>query len=122
MGLLQLRGSTQVLQDIGPSTVGGQQVTVYQLGPSTCQTSATGLTQTYSTVWTTLWVDSHGRLIQGEDTQTVVIHPPRGTDIGATASTDTTSVRLFDFGTPAHIGAPPNATQAPGGAATSGCP
>lgn len=122
MGFLQLPGSTQVLQDLGPSTVGGQAATEYQMGQSTCQTSASGLTQTYLTTPTTLWVDLQGRLIQGEATQTVVLHPPKGIAGEAHRSTQTSFVRLFDFGEPVSITAPPNVTaKASGNIVTSGC-
>lgn len=122
MNLLGLPGSTKALQDLGPSTVGGQATSEYQIGSSPCQSPVGGLTETYSTSPTTLWVDSHGRLIQGEVTQTAVIRPPKGTDTKATGYTETAFIRLFGFGTPANITAPPNATKAgPGTFATSAC-
>jgi hypothetical protein len=124
MGLLGLPGSTQVLQDLGPSMVGGKEATEYEMGPSTCQSTANGLTQSYSSAPTTLWVDGHGRLIQGEATQTEVVQPPKASEVGRTTfrSTDTETVRLFDFGTPESITAPLKATVESGTEATqSGC-
>ena len=123
--LVGLPGSLGVLQDVGPSTVNGQEATEYETGPSTCQSTASGLTQSYSSAPTILWVDGHGRLIQGKTTQTVVIHPPKGLGSGKNSagantveSTDSATVRFFDFGTPVNITPPAKATKEAGESAT----
>jgi hypothetical protein len=107
--LLQLPRSIQTLQDLGHGIVGSREATEYQIGPSTCNSSVGGITQTYSTAASKLWVDGRGRLIQDEFVQTMVFHL-KGISTGAPKLTETASIRLYDFGTSVDITAPAHAT------------
>jgi hypothetical protein len=116
--LLKLPRSIQTIQDLGLGIVGSREATEYQIGPSICHSSVGGITQTYSTAASTLWVDSRGRLIQDEVAQTVVSHP-KGISTEAAKWTETASVRLYDFGTSVGIAAPAHATETPGASSVS---
>jgi hypothetical protein len=111
--LLQLPRSIQTMRDLGLGIAGGREATEYQIGPSQCHSSASGITQTYSTAASNLWVDGRGRLIRDEIVQTIVFHP-KGISTGATKLAETASIRFYDFGAPVDITAPAHATEAPG--------
>ena len=121
MDLLQVPGTIQTLRDDGTGFVGGKKTTEYQIGPSTCRESASGLTQIHSTAASTLWVDNRDRLIQDDVTQTVVIHAPKGFRSGLPKSIEKASIHLFDFGKPVEITAPARATVMTGASAYDAC-
>lgn len=112
MGLVQIPSSTQVpqIEDLGNRTVGDETTTEYQYGVSTCQSTSNGATQYLLSTPTTLWVDSHDRLVEGETAETVVVRNPKQSGTHTDRLTTSETVRLYDFGKPVNITAPMNAT------------
>jgi len=107
-GDLEVPGAVKIVQfaDLGQHILHGEGATEFHFSTSTCQSTTNGVTQRVSAAPTTLWVDSHGRLIQAVATQTVVVHsPPKHGDLNNRLHT-TVTVHLSDLGAPVKVAAP----------------
>jgi hypothetical protein len=113
-GALQVPDAIKVVQyeDLGHDIVHGEVATEYHFSTSTCQSTTNGVTQRVSSAPTTLWVDSHGRLIQAVATQTVAVHSPHRSGNLNSRLTVTVTIHLFDFGAAVKVRAPTGATGA----------
>ncbi len=110
-GDLQFPDAIKVVQfaDLGHAIVHGEGATKFHFSTSTCQSTTNGVTQRVSSAPTTLWVDSHGRLVEASATQTVAFHSPHKAADPSGRSTTTVTVHLFDFGAPVNVKAPSGA-------------